>query len=351
MKAIFAVSALAAAISAQAMAADTEATTTFSGAMDAQFVLDLANDPSTYDVDLNDNDDNDGYFVSMETEIKNGPFSASLGLTAEEDEDAAITVGDIVVTDGALSFGQVGNLMSTDEYTGDMAAAGTADVDVAFKYAVAEGATVQLQGEENDAGTAVGLAGQYTGEAGAVSYTAEAEMTASAIGADLDMDPPYFAGVGVTYTSDMVTVMAALNATGDSAGNSVLEYAVSASSTVAGATIDVAWTDVNTDVESDEVATVSVSYAVDAITVSAGYEFTTAESTGDEVTAGVAWAEDALSASADVTISNFDADEADDLLTELNVTYTSEAGVEYYADYTLQGEGTNELALGAKYSF
>ncbi|WP_196160643.1 hypothetical protein [Reinekea sp. G2M2-21] len=368
MKAIFAVTALAAAISAQAMAADTEATTSFTGAMDAQFILNLepaTDDPattdevegtlvpvdSTYDVDLKEDDYN--YGISIETAVVNGPFSGSIGLKSDENNEAEITVGDLVVTDGKLSFGQVGNLMSTDEYTGEMEEAGTLDVDVAFKYAVMDGFTVQLQGQNDDAlTTRTGVAAQYTGEAGALSYTAEAEMYASAVGAELDLDAPYFAGVGVTYTADVATVKAATNLTGDTAGNTVTEYAVSVDSTVAGATLSASWTDVNADNDDDEIAKVEVSYAAGAVTPSAGYTFTTLADAGDELWAKVAYAADSYNASAKVIMENFDGgDAAADPKIELRADTTSEVGVTYYAEFDFQTDTTNMLTVGAKYSF
>jgi len=78
MKAIFAVSALAAAISGQALAADTEATITYNGAMEFDFIVDMA--AETKDVELQKgNDANDGgsFGLYMDVEVVNGPFSGS----------------------------------------------------------------------------------------------------------------------------------------------------------------------------------------------------------------------------------------------------------------------------------
>jgi len=85
MKAIFAVTALAAAISGQALAADTEATTTFTGSMDINFTYDMQPDDATYDIDqVNDDDDGEGYDIQMDVAVTNGPLSASIGIEADE---------------------------------------------------------------------------------------------------------------------------------------------------------------------------------------------------------------------------------------------------------------------------
>jgi hypothetical protein len=370
MKAIFAVSALAAAISAQAIAADTEATTTFSGSMDAAFSVDLANDATKNVALVEDDDDGEGYEIDMEIAVVNGPFSGSVGIEAYDNDldgdqslgdNVKVTVGDLTVTDGKLTFGQVGNLMSTDEYAGEMAEAGTAGVLAGFKYMVMEGMHVQLQNNEaatNAYGSSFGLAAQYTGEADALAYTVEGEFSGSD-GAPDSADPSTFVGAAATYTADMFTLDAAVNNYG--ASTKITEVAVGVSTEVAGATASVVVTDTDlaSEVTEDSLfVDADVSYAIDAVTVSAGYFFTSVEEAGDEVTAGVAWEQDALSASADITLAEFDAENAKPLLTELNVTYTSEAGVAYYADYALQAEDTdsataekNMLTLGARYSF
>jgi hypothetical protein len=366
MKAIFAVSALAAAISAQAIAADTEATTTFSGGMDLYFVYDMESDvtapvalDSHYDVDQTEDDYN--YGIAMEVEVVNGPFSGSIGIESDEGT-TAITVGDLIVSEGKVSFGQVGSLVATDAYV-DGTVAMSDDTDeathvlelgdeIGFRYMVAEGANVQLGGfEDNEAGGgSVVLSGAYAGEADALSYAVDAQVGSSAAGAELELEPSIYAGAGVTYTADVATVTAGLNFRSDD-GESAMEYAVDVQSTLAGLTVGAGYWEPNSELDDNEEAVVEVAYAIDAITVSAGYTFTTLADAGDEVTAGVAWAQDALEASADFTVGNFDAEEADELLTELNVTYTTESGIAYTADYTLQSDISNELKLGANYSF
>jgi hypothetical protein len=360
MKAIFAVSALAAAISAQALAADTEATTSFTGAMDAQVILDMESATiadSTYDVDLKEDDYN--YGISFKFDVVNGPFSGSIGVKSDEG-NTDFDIGDLVVTDGKLSFGQVGSFDATDGYVdGVVGMSDSTDdtkavhigSDVAFRYAVSDEMKVQLGGLNDDAGTAIIPAAQYMTESGALSFAVEGQVKLSAVGAELDMDPEIFAGAGVTYASDMVTVTAGLNYVSDTAGSD-MEYAVNVSSTVAGATVGAGYYDPSSEGEKDEEAAVEVSYAIDAITPSAGYKYTTAEDAGDELWAKVAYAADSYNASAKVIMANFDGgDAAADPMIELRVDTTSEVGVTYYGEFDFQSDATNKLTVGAKYSF
>jgi hypothetical protein len=376
MKAIFAVTALAAAISGQALAADTETTTTFTGAMDARVIYNLAESteatddlgtvvvPSSFDVDLDDDDDF-LYGLSMEMAVTNGPFSGTL--TIESDEDSAITpvVEDLIVTDGKLSFGQVGGLMSTDEYIdASVEMAGDDDMEdgIGFRYAAAEGFTVQLGGDESNAakGTAIIASAQYAGAAGALAYVVEGQMKASAVGSELDADAPMFVGAAATYSADNTTVMAALNYTSDTAGETDMDYAVNATTTVASATLTAGYLERSGETDDDEELFVGAAYAMDAISLSAGYLLTTAEEAGDEVTAGLGYAAGAMSYSADITLANFDAATADAVLIELGVSTVSAAGVTYYGEFEMQAEGdtgaittaeTSKLTVGGKYSF
>ena len=361
MKAIFAVTALAAAISGQALAADTETTTTFSGALDARVIYNMAGATevltpldSTFDVDLNDDDDF-LYGISMDVAVTNGPFSGSVGIESDEDTGVTATLGDLVVTDGNLSFGQVGGLMSTDEYI-DASVTMAADDDmedgIAFRYVAAEGVTVQLGGDEaNTTGTSIIASAQYAGAAGSLAYVVEGQMKASALGSELGLDAPMFVGAAATYSADIATVMAALNYTSDTAGATDTDYAVNATTTVAGATLTLGYLEPSTETTDDEEMFGGVSYAIDVITLSAGYKMTTLADAGDEVTAGLGYSAGLMAYSADVTLGEFDAATASDALIELNATYSAASGVAYYGDYAMQGDATNSVTLGAKYSF
>lgn len=375
MKAIFAVTALAAAISAQAIAADTEITTTANGAMDVNFILDMNADPATYDVDLKEDDFN--YGLKYNVAVANGPFTGSLFFEAKDQvgTPATIEVKDLIVTDGAISFGQVGSLMNTDQYVEsineDMSET-KLDVDVAFRYTISDEFKVQLQGLNNDTGTATGVAAAYKAEAGALAYAVEAESYFSAN----DTDTPavvddittvhvdetkaavshnnghYFAGAGVTYTSDVVKLLAAVNASAVNAdADAVIEYAVAAESTFGPASVKASYQDFSTDAKKDEIAKVEAAVTFDAITASTGYKYTLAEKAGDEVWVKGAWAADNKEASAKVILGEFDADTAADPKLELRASMKNAVGITYYGEFDFQTDLANKLTLGAKYSF
>lgn len=356
MKALFAVSALAAAISTQAIAADTETTTSFTGAMEMYTIYSFQNE--YIDVDLSEDDDF-LYGVSMAVDVVNGPFSASVGIESDEGR-TDFDIGDIVITDGPLKFGQVGSLVATDAYI-DATVSMTDDSDeedavvalgedIGFNYMVMEGAYVQIGGtnydsnlEEGDEGYGeygyVGIfSGSYAGEMDALSFVVDGQV---------NDDSEMYLGAGVTYDAGVATVTAGLNYASESA----MEYAVDVAATVAGATIGAGYYEPNSDVDDNESIVGEVSYAIDAVTVSGGYTFTTAESAGDELTAGVAWAEGMLSASVDVTIEEFDADESAEPEIDVALGYTSEAGVYYELEYIFQDGSQNHVALIGQYSF
>jgi len=374
MKAIFAVTALAAAISGQALAADTESSTTFKGSMDAQFILNLQPEDALYDVELNaDGDDDVGYEIVMSTAVTNGPFSGSVGITTREGA-SSFDIGDLVVTDGMLSFGQVGSLMATDEYTGgannDMKDGNDLSVDVGFRYAVSDALKVQLQGRQTAAAatpavtTATGVAAVYSATSGAISYVANAEMYMAGDASTNKMTNPYFAGVAATYTTDMLTVKAVFNSslasgtTATGGPEAQTEYVLSAVAKVAGATLTGIYQE-ESSADDDESAKGEVAYAVGAITPSAGYLYTSAEKAGDELYAKVAHSANGIDSSAKVIMGNFDADDADAMLIELRVSTMSAVGVTYYGEYDMRAEatGTNtaaemsKLTVGAKYAF
>ena len=349
MKAIFAVTALAAAISAQAFAADTEITTSANGAMDVNFILDMNADPSTYDVDLKEDDFN--YGLKYTVKVANGPFSGKLYFEAKDTvgTPGKIEVKDLIVTEGNIKFGQVGKLQATDKYTKvvkDLAET-RQGVDVGLRYMVSEGFNVQLQGKNGDANTATGVAAQYKVDSDTLSYVVEGEATLSAN----EDETPVFVGAGVTYKADVATVKAAVNYQSDLAGDSVIEYVANVESTVAGATVKAGYEDLDTATDDNEYAMVEVSYAAGAVTPSAGYEYTSMADAGDKVWGKLAYSQDAVSASAKVSVANFDAPTADEVKIELAASTKTESGITYYAEYGIQKDALNKVTLGAKYSF
>ena len=375
-----AVTALAAAISAQANAAahggDTETTFSYTGSMEATYTIDMmgtdfnGDEATVMDVDLDEGDDFDSatageaWGLEMNVDVVHGPFSGSLQVRTDDGE-VAVDAGDIVITDGAISFGQVGSLIETHEYTYDMDDAGSegADVEAGFRYTM-DGLKVQVEGENVDATTTTnssglateyGIGAQYSGEADAISYIVDAQFRGSDQAPD-GSDAFTYVGAGVTYTSDMVTVEAALNNAGTS--DKVTEYGVSITATpVEALSVYVKAQDHDASDETETDATNSMkvlggaSYTAGMITATAEYTYTAVEEAGDEFFGEIVYTDGPLSAYADVTLGDLDAEESADPQIGAGVSYTKDNGVKYAADYDTQADVENKLVLSAAYAF
>ena len=410
-----AITALALAISAQANAAaheggSTETEWSFTGSMEFLTVVDMAagavnrdDDPTdtVIDVELDEEDDfdegaaGDAWGLETTLSVVHGPFSGGFILTGDDQAGVNVELDDIVITDGAISFGQTGSLVDlTHEYAYDMddsadsAAARSEgrDVGAALRYTM-EGLKVQVEGSnrQDASGGAVvtgidattnpngtdssdfGVGAQYTGEADALSYVAEAQFRTSSLGGDDDSPYTYF-GAGATYTMDMVTAKFGLNTysvtTGaDAHDDSILEYGFELNATPIDA---LAVYLKGQDIDSGSTFTDDsmnllggAAYTVDVLTFTGEYLFTDADN-GDEVFAEVAYASGMIGAYGSVTLANIDADTADAPLIEAGVSYTQENGVKYAADYDLRAEETgatvnqgeiNNIRLTAAYAF
>ena len=409
-----AITALALAISAQANAAaheggSTETEWSFTGSMEFLTVVDMAagavnrdDDPTdtVIDVELDEEDDfdegaaGDAWGLETTLSVVHGPFSGGFILTGDDQAGVNVELDDIVITDGAISFGQTGSLVDlTHEYAYDMddsadsAAARSEgrDVGAALRYTM-EGLKVQVEGSnrQDASGGAVvtgidattnpngtdssdfGVGAQYTGEADALSYVAEAQFRTSSLGGDDDSPYTYF-GAGATYTMDMVTAKFGLNTysvtTGaDAHDDSILEYGFELNATpidalavyLKGQDIDSG----STFTDDSMKLLGGAAYTVDVLTFTGEYLFTDADN-GDEVFAEVAYASGMIGAYGSVTLANIDADTADAPLIEAGVSYTQENGVKYAADYDLRAEETgatvnqgeiNNIRLTAAYA-
>ena len=410
-----AITALALAISAQANAAaheggSTETEWSFTGSMEFLTVVDMAAGAvnrdgdatdTVIDVELDEEDDfdegaaGDAWGLETTLSVVHGPFSGGFILTGDDQAGVNVELDDIVITDGAISFGQTGSLVDlTHEYAYDMddsadsAAARSEgrDVGAALRYTM-EGLKVQVEGSnrQDASGGAVvtgidattnpngtdssdfGVGAQYTGEADALSYVAEAQFRTSSLGGDDDSPYTYF-GAGATYTMDMVTAKFGLNTysvtTGaDAHDDSILEYGFELNATPIDA---LAVYLKGQDIDSGSTFTDDLmkllggaAYTVDVLTFTGEYLFTDADN-GDEVFAEVAYASGMIGAYGSVTLANIDADTADAPLIEAGVSYTQENGVKYAADYDLRAEETgatvnqgeiNNIRLTAAYAF
>ncbi|WP_394168821.1 hypothetical protein [Saccharospirillum alexandrii] len=408
-----AVSALALAISAQANAAAhegmaTETEWSFTGSMEFLTVVDMAAGAvnrdgdatdTVIDVELDEEDDfdegaaGDAWGLEAALSVVHGPFSGGFILTGDDESDVSVELDDLVVTDGAISFGQTGSLVDeTHEYaydmddSGDSAAARSEgrDVGAALRYTM-EGLKVQVEGSnrKDASGDGVvtgidasagdtqnsdfGVAAQYMGEADALSYVAEAQFRTSSLGGDDDSPYTYF-GVGATYTMDIVTAKFGLNqysvtTSADAHDDAILEYGFELTATPIDAlSVYLKGQDLDSgDVVTEEAMKLlaGAAYTVDALTFTGEYTYTDVESAGDELFAEVAYASGAIGAYGSVTLANFDADTANAPLIEAGVSYTQDNGVKYAADYDLRAEETdaidtaeiNRFRLTAAYAF
>ncbi|WP_127556591.1 hypothetical protein [Saccharospirillum alexandrii] len=410
-----AVSALALAISAQANAAAhegmaTETEWSFTGSMEFLTVVDMAAGAvnrdgdatdTVIDVELDEEDDfdegaaGDAWGLETTLSVVHGPFSGGFILTGDDESDVSVELDDLVVTDGAISFGQTGSLVDeTHEYaydmddSGDSAAARSEgrDVGAALRYTM-EGLKVQVEGSnrKDASGDGVvtgidatgangtdssdfGVAAQYMGEADALSYVAEAQFRTSSLGGDDDSPYTYF-GVGATYTMDIVTAKFGLNqysvtTSADAHDDAILEYGFELTATPIDAlSVYLKGQDLDSgDVVTEEAMKLlaGAAYTVDTLTFTGEYLFTDAEEVGDEIFAEVAYASGMIGAYGSVTLANIDAETGDAPLIEAGVSYTQENGVKYAADYDLRAEETdatinqaeiNRFRLTAAYAF
>lgn len=409
-----AVSALALAISAQANAAAhegmaTETEWSFTGSMEFLTVVDMAAGAvnrdgdatdTVIDVELDEEDDfdegaaGDAWGLETTLSVVHGPFSGGFTLTGDDESDVDVSLEDIVITDGAISFGQTGSLVDeTHEYaydmddSGDTAAARSEgrDVGAALRYTM-EGLKVQVEGSnrKDASGDGVvtgidasagdtqnsdfGVAAQYMGEADALSYVAEAQFRTSSLGGDDDSPYTYF-GVGATYTMDIVTAKFGLNqysvtTSADAHDDAILEYGFELTATPIDAlSVYLKGQDLDSgDVVTEEAMKLlaGAAYTVDTLTFTGEYLYTDAEEVGDEIFAEVAYASGMIGAYGSVTLANIDAETGDAPLIEAGVSYTQENGVKYAADYDLRAEETdatinqaeiNRFRLTAAYAF
>lgn len=418
-----AVSALALAISAQANAAaheggSTETTFSYTGSMEAIYMIDFSgtdangDDATVMDVDLDEGDDFDSakageaWGLEMKVGVTHGPFSGSVGVRTD-DGDVEAFAGDIVITDGAISFGQVGSVISTHDYAYDMGDSSTgvdvfetetvttwddtnndnvvdatetdevviieeatvaegldegAPVDAAIRYTM-NGLKVQIEGQ-NDVGTDYGLGVAYEGSANALSYVVDANVRVSDQAQD-SADPYTYVGAGATYTTDLVTAKAAFNTytapttfaqlqSGEK--ESFSEYGFELSVTpMEAATAYLKGQDLDAGNDTDSMLLlVGATYTVDVLTFKGEYENTAADG-GDQALFNIAYKQGNIGAYGEVTLKDLDGDGETPHL-EAGVNYTQENGVKYAADWDFQSEGDfndemHTMKLSAAYAF
>jgi hypothetical protein len=242
----FAVTALATAIAGQAAAADFEMSA--SGAVSALVIMDLDAETKKLvaaDADNRSSLPDDTYSLELNIGVSNGPFSANVVIdddfdgadadgsqsnanngtvTAEDantdgvvdyneidvtDDSIHVAIEDIMITDGAFSAGQVGDVAVVQDLLratwGDNDKSDYInDVSVAMRYTNADaGVVVQL---ENNEDTAFGLGASYSADLGTAKVMADLQLDLGEDDGDTE-DAAY--GVGIEAApSDTVSVQA-----------------------------------------------------------------------------------------------------------------------------------------------
>lgn len=386
-----AISALAAAISAQAHAeGDTEFTWNATGSMSYIFIADLENERK--DVDLNEDGDfdsgdaGDGFGIELNLGFAHGPLSGQIEFLSDDsndDTDVRVQLENLKVTEGAFSFGMIDELTSTHEYTYDMGDSNDvtelaavannigsegADSKAALRYSM-NGLSVQLEGANGDseagavaedtAGgleTDYGVSAEYAGTADALEYVVQGQVRAS--DDDQAGDDPYiFLGAGVTYSADMFEVKVGVNNYGTDTKVTEVGYEVTVTPIDA---LSVYAKGVNFDVAEELVLDYNylfgAAYTVGVLTFTAEYELNEGEdATADDVVMGeIAYAEGAISGYGSVEMTAIESSDVDsDPLFEAGVAYTTDSGIKYAADYDFQSgdAAQNDITFSANYAF
>ena len=382
-----AISALAAAISAQAHAeGDTEFSWNATGSMSYIFIADLENERN--DVDLNEDGDfdsgdaGDGFGIELNLEFAHGPLSGQIEFFSEDendDTDMRVQLENLKVTEGAFSFGMIDELTSTHEYTYDMGDSNDfgvlennlsegANSQAAFRYTM-NGLKVQLEGLNgaSEAGvtadetataldTDYGVSAEYAGTADALEYVVQGQVRVS--DDDQAGDDAYtFVGAGVTYTADMFEVKVGVNNYGAATKVTEVGYEVTVTPVDA---LSVYAKGYNFDVAEELILEYNylfgAAYTVDVLTFTAEYELNEGEDAqADDVLFGeVAYAQGMLGATFSVEMTGVENSDVDsDPLFEAGVSYTTDSGILYAADYDLQSgdAAQNDITFSANYAF
>ena len=364
----FAVTALAAAIAGQAAAADTETEFSYAGSMKVASIFDFENETrvNAYD-DAGILDDDDFFGLDMVVTVTNGPFEGGLKVQ-NIDGVGSVGVEDITVTEGPISFGEVGSVVETTDLMETVTDDNHADlewgVDAAFRYTNEE-AGIKVQAEGDGGPNAFGVGANYTGDFDTAKVYLDAQYSEDGTGEAHD-EPVGGALVGagaeITPTDELkVTVAFQQGGFFSNAGaaEAFAQYGIKAEYTMDNMSAYALYGEPHADTDDNEIIKVGGSFTSGAVTTEGSYTLTTAESAGDELNAKVTYTQDAVSAYAEVTLSDMDADDADPMLLELGASYTTESGIKYGFDFENQGDdaaagvaaATNTLELYASYSF
>ena len=374
-----AIGALAAAISAQSFAmghaGGAESTVTFSGDLRVQTVIDLENERQTHQMPGFGNTlgaNADWYNFNADTTVTHGPFSGKLRIGIHEDQvqggtDANVTVRDLRVDEGPISFGQIGRITAsagiyedlTDETDIIGEDTGTrVGVDAAFRYTLADfGLRVQAEGNE---GHPFGFAAAIHQDLGVAEVWADAQFRQApdAPTGMQDAETTFGAAVKVTPI-DMLSLTAVVRNSSEALRDDT-SYAAKAEVNVTD-TISVYGliADPALDADDTTVMKVGASLGFAPITVSGSYESLVAEAGEGLVIAKVAYAQDAIDAYGEVkyNMEGFQGAADAGMRFELGAGYTTDSGIKYQAVYAnsdenyWDGADVNSVTLRAQYSF
>ena len=383
----FAVTGLALAVSGQAMAADTTTDWTWGG--EIVFSADVMNNAGGGSAGTrgSNGDSNDALNVAIA--VANGGFSATMAIEADTDSSYAgsISVDDFVYEEGAISFGMLSSMNSTEGYIDGMKDDLSYTVDRAFRYTMDNGFAVQAQGgvtwvddtqttststilAASDMGVAVAYTGEFEGGSFAVDVE-YAESGATFVGSSItgvdttDTALEMYTGFGVTMAaSDAVSVSAAYT----KGINAVSSMGVRADYTADAFTAYLSWV--------DEATTLGGTASVGAIDLSADYAVTgsvldlgastAGESGAMSYTASLDMADVTNNGGYDAAVgvafaasdmmvysAGYETDGTVNVMTA-GATYTTEGGATLALDYTNDntvGDEVDTLVATASYSF
>lgn len=399
-----AVSALAAAISAQSFAAahegGAETSVTWSGDLRVQTVIDLENERQTHEMPGFSSANDDWYNLSASTDVVHGPFSGSIviGLkNGEEDEadDAGnraddgygrVFVDNLRVDEGPISFGDIGRITDTaalyeglteelyffDEDLDNETNEGTrVGVDAAFRYTLADlGVRVQAEG---NSGHPFGFSAAIKQELDVATFWADTQFrqatTAQTTGNSgdtgmEDAETTFGAGLQLSPVDALTLTAVVRNASefaglnGEDARTTYAvkgEFAATDSISVYGMVVD---NDAGNGDTDSTMFRVGGSMGIDMITLQAHYEAFTAEAAEALIHARVDYTDGAIGAFGDVKVAQegYAGTAETGTKFEVGANYTTESGIKYESVYANAQEEwwagvENKLTLRAQYSF
>ena len=373
----FAVSALALAIAGQATA-QTQTSLSATGEIKVQTILDIQNSQYFHSFDERGTREDEEAIFNVTINVQNGPFSGDIILGQDESQDIEIQVDNMIVSEGPVSFGQLGRVTATASLYERLTdinvrsqAAGISKedtstrfgIDFGLRYSVAEaGLNLQLEGNEED--SAFGVAASITQNLDVAQVWLDGQYHASVDGNDgMATDGIYNAGAAVQANlADPVVATGVFRTVSREPGDN--PRTVLAAQLQIAATDQVSVRGLITDRNFSSnagttVARVGATVSLAPFTIMADYEALTSSMTDGFYDARVSWADGPLSAFTRVRFAQdgFDSATTNAGLLTAGASFTTASGIVYGTEYNLTEKGYlgaasgNELELYASYSF